>query len=89
MRVTFLLACAIIFRVADAANRVIKLGIIYDASNSFLNAYLGTKFYAYMINKSGGLVVGMPGNETTYDIAVIGHSDSNISDPYWISSGSG
>ena len=68
--------------------QVIKLGIVYDPSGPFANAFLGYNYYAYKINSMGGLVVGRGGNATTYKIEIIGHSNSNTSDPYWLASGS-
>lgn len=68
--------------------QVLKLGIVYDPSGPFANAFLGYNYYAYKINSMGGLVVGTGGNATTYKIQIVGHSNSNISDPYWLASGS-
>jgi hypothetical protein len=68
--------------------QVLKLGIVYDPSGPFANAFLGYNYYAYKINSMGGLVVGTGGNATAYKVQIVGHSNSNISDPYWLSSGS-
>ena len=66
----------------------IKLGLVYDPSGPFANAFLGYKFYADKINSMGGLVVGQPNSSTTYQIKIIEHSNSDITDPYWKTSGS-
>ena len=42
-----------------------------------------------MINQQGGLVVGPPGNTTTYNMNLIAHPVQLPNDPYWLSSGSG
>ena len=68
--------------------RFVKFGIVYDDTGPFKNAWLGYNFYANKMNSAGGLLVGMPGNQTQYMIQIIGHSDSNASDPFWVTSGS-
>ena len=66
----------------------LKLGFVYDPSGPFANAFLGYKFYANKINSMGGLVVGQPNSSTTYQIKIVEHSNSDITDPYWQTSGS-
>jgi hypothetical protein len=68
---------------------IIKLGLVYDSSTSFINAYNGYHFYAHMVNTTGGLMVGKQGNHTSYMIKIISHDINNPYDPYWTSSGSG
>lgn len=68
--------------------QVLKLGIVYDPNSAFSNAFLGYNYYARKINNNGGLVVGTGRNSTTYKVEIIGHSNSDKDDPYWLSSGS-
>lgn len=84
----FLLLVAFITRLMSIPQRLLKLGIVYDDTGAFQNAWLGYTFYANKMNTAGGLLVGMPGNQTNYTIQIVGHSNSNITDPYWITSGS-
>ena len=85
---TLLLLVISVAQLMGIPQRLLKLGIVYDATGAFQNAWLGYTFYANKMNTAGGLLVGMPGNQTMYTIQIVGHSDSNITDPYWITSGS-
>lgn len=85
---SFLLTSALALHVTATSLPVIKLGMVYDPTGPFQNAYLAYTFYAYKMNLQGGLVVGMAGNQTTYQIKIIGHSTVNATDPYWVTSGS-
>ena len=76
----------ILFFAASSDQNVIKLGFVYDPSGAFSNALLGYNFYAHKINSAGGLAVGL--NGTTYQIEIIQHSNSNRTDPFWLTSGS-
>ena len=78
--------CMILCFAAFSDQNVIKLGFIYDPSGPFSNALLGYKFYAHKINSGGGLAVGS--NGTTYQIQIVQHSNSNRTDPFWLTSGS-
>ena len=66
-----------------ATNRVIKLGMVYDPTGVYINAYRGYQFYIHKINSKGGLSVGSPGHVTNYTFTLIAHSIVNITDPYW------
>ena len=68
-----------------ANNRVIKLGMVYDPTGVYINAYRGYQFYIHKINSLGGLSVGSSklGRPTNYTFTLIAHSIVNTTDPYW------
>ena len=66
---------------------ILKLGMVYDPTTALNLAWRGYNYYAHLINTTGGLLVGMPGNQTAYMIQLIGHVSQDKNDPYWKSSG--
>lgn len=64
-------------------NQVITLGLAYDPSGVYINAYRGYQFYIQKINSMGGISLGLPGHKTNYTFELIAHSIINTTDPYW------